>query len=67
MYPQRANIPLRGLERCVLTVGAMYQVPTTKLEPSIGTIHQSWIYMVGKMHSGKVDQLILASGGSEHA
>ena len=26
-----------------------------------------WIYMVRKKHSGEVDQLILASGGSEHA
>ena len=29
--------------------------------------HQLWIYMVGKMHSGKADQWILASGGSECA
>ena len=23
MYPQRANIPLQGLDRCALTVGAI--------------------------------------------
>ena len=28
---------------------------------------QSWIYTVGKKYSGKADQSILASGGSEHA
>ena len=27
MYPQRANIPLQGLDRRVLTVGAMLLVP----------------------------------------
>ena len=29
-------------------------------------LQQSWIYMVGKKHSEKADQLTLASGGSEH-
>ena len=31
------------------------------------SFHQMWIYMVGKRLSGEADQLILASGGSEHA
>ena len=53
-----------------------YHVPTAKLEASFGAIllvmdlysrHNSWIYIVGIMHSGKADQLTLASGGSEHA
>ena len=29
--------------------------------------HHLWIYMVSKKHSGKADQLKLASGGSKHA
>ena len=35
--------------------------------PPLASFHQSWIYMIGKRHSGKADQLTLASGGSEHA
>ena len=38
-----------------------YQALTTKLDPSFGAFHQSWIYMVGKKHSGKADQSALAS------
>ena len=30
-----------------------------------GPFHQSWIYMVGKKHSGKVDQLTLTNGDGE--
>ena len=63
MHPQRANIPLQGLDRCALTVGAI-----SGLHSQIGApFHQSWIYMVGKKHFGKADQSTLASGGSEHA
>ena len=29
--------------------------------------HQLWIYIVSKKHSGKADQLTLASGGTKHA
>ena len=36
-YPQRVNIPLQGLDRYALTVEP-YQVPTAKLECSIGAI-----------------------------
>ena len=65
MHPQRANIPLQGLDRCVLTVGAI-SGPTAKLEPSIDII-SSVVDLNGyKKHSGEVDQLILASGGGEH-
>ena len=35
--------------------------------PPLAPFHQSWIYMVGKKHSGKADQSTLASGGTEHA
>ena len=35
--------------------------------PPFTPYKQLWIYMVGKKHSGKVDQLTLATGGSEHA
>ena len=39
MHSQRANIPLQGLDRRALTVGAtVYQVPTANLEPSFGAI-----------------------------
>ena len=37
MHPQRANIPLQGLDRRALTVEP-YQVPTANLEPSFGAI-----------------------------
>ena len=37
MYPQSANIPLKGLDRCALTVGEI-SGPTAKLEPCFGTI-----------------------------
>ena len=37
MYPQWTNIPLQGLDRCVLTVGAI-NIPTADLEPATDTI-----------------------------
>ena len=37
MYPQWANIPLQGLDRCALTVGAI-SGPTAKPEPCFGAI-----------------------------
>ena len=63
MYPQRANIAVQGLDRCVLIVGAI-SGPHCPLP--LVPFHQSWIYIVGKKHSGKADQSTLASGGSEH-
>ena len=33
----------------------------------LAPFNQSWIYMVDKKHSGKVDQSTLSNGGSEHA
>ena len=66
MYSQMANIPLQGLDRCALQVGAM-SGPTAKLSHPLEPFHQSWIYMVGKKHSEKTDHLTLASGDSEHA
>ena len=41
--------------------------PQPTWSPPLVPFHQSWIYMVGKKHSGKADQPTLASGGSEHA
>ena len=67
MHPQRANIPLQGLDRCALTVGAISGPHQPNWSPRLAQSHQSWIYKVGKKHSGKADQSILASGGSEHA
>ena len=44
-----------------------YQVPIAKLEPSIDAISPVMDLHGQKKHSGEADQLILASGGSEHA
>ena len=66
MHPQRANIPLQGLDRCALTAGAIYEIPTVKLEASFGAISPV-VDLHGKEHSGNVDQSTLASGGSEHS
>ena len=66
MHLQKANIPLQGLDRCVLTVDP-YQVPTAKLEPSIGTISPVMDLHGWERHSGEADQLTLANGGSEYA
>ena len=38
-----------------------------KLDPPLVPFHPLWVNTVGKKHSGKADQLTLASGGSEHA
>ena len=65
MYPHWANNIPEGLDRHVLTVQAISGLSIIDVEPTISTT--SWIYMVGKKHSGKTDQLTLASGGSEHA
>ena len=53
------------IDRRALTVGAI-SGPTANLEPSFGAISPV-VDMVSKKHSGKADQSILASGGSEHA
>ena len=65
MHPQKAIIPLQGLDRRVLTVGAPHS--------QIGALHAiSAISPVVDLHGqethfGEADQLALASGGSEHA
>ena len=66
MHPQKANITLQGLDRCALTVGAI-SGPLAKLEPSFGAISPVVDLHGREKHSGKADQLISASGGSEHA
>ena len=47
--------------------GSHIRSPQPNLSPTLVPFHQSWIYMVCKKYSGKVDQSALASGGSEHA
>ena len=47
--------------------GSNIRSPQPNWSPSMMTFHQSWIYMVGKKHSGKANQLTLAISGSEHA
>ena len=49
MHPQRTNIPLQGLDKRVLTVGAISR-PIAKLEPSIGAISP-----VVELHGQKKD------------
>ena len=66
MHPQRANIPLQGLDRRTLTVGHIRFVQL-HWSPPLVPFHQSWIYIIGKKHFGKANQSILPSGGSEHA
>ena len=61
------NIPLQGLERRAPMVEAIARFPQPNWSPSLVPFHQSWIYMVSKKHSGKVNQSTLASKGSEHA
>ena len=65
MLPQRANIPLQDLDR----QWEQYQVPTAKLEPSIGAISPAmYMDLHGRIkHSGETYQLKLASGSSKHA
>ena len=67
MLPQRANVPLQGVDRHALTVGAIHIRPRLpNWSPPLVPFCQSWIYMVSKNHSVKADQSTLASGGSEH-
>ena len=69
MYPQRANIPIYKAYRQMYTdSGNHIRSPLPNWSPPLVPFHQSWIYMVGKKHSGKtVDQSTLASGGSDYA
>ena len=66
MHPQRANIPLQGLDKCVLTVGVI-----SGPHCPIGALHWRHFTSCGftwlEKHSGEADQLTLASGGSDHA
>ena len=67
MHPQRANIPLQGLDRRALTVGAIsgpHSQPRALLWRHFTNRGFTWL---AKKHSGKADQSTLASGGSEHA
>ena len=65
MLPQRANIALQCLDRCVLTVGAI-----SGPDCQIGALN--WYHFTScgftssEKHPGEADQLILASEGSEH-
>ena len=47
--------------------GSHIRSPKPSWSPPLAPFHQSWIYMVGKKHSGKADKSTLATGGSEHA
>ena len=66
MHPQRANIPLQGLDRRVLTVRGI-----SGPHCQIAALHWCISPVVDlhgrKKHSGEADQLTLTSGGSEHA
>ena len=67
MHPRRANISLQGLDRCVLTVGAISDPAPLPKETSIGAISPNVDLHGRKKHSGEADQLTSASGGSKHA
>ena len=62
--PQKASTPIQGLDKCALTMGA-----NSGLYCQIGAL--LWRHFTSrgftKKHSGKADQLTLASGGSEYA
>ena len=67
MHPQRANIPLQGIDRCALAVGAIsgpqakFEVSFSAISPVVGFTWSARSTLV------KADQLTLASGDSEHA
>ena len=63
MHTQKGNIPPQGLE---MIVGAI-SGPTAKLDASFGAISPTVDIHGCKKHSGKADQLTLASGSGEHA
>ena len=68
MHPQRTNIPLQGLGKYVLTLGAISGPPSqTGAQPSIGVISPGMDLHGQQKHFGEPDQLTLASGGSEYA
>ena len=63
MHPQRANIPLQGLDRRALTVGAI-SGPHSQLGALFGAISPV-VDLHGQQKAFK--EVTLASGGSEHA
>ena len=70
MHPQRANIPLQGLERRKLTVGAT-SGSHSKIGASFGTSFGTILPVVdlhGQQKALRKSRTVtLASGGSEHA
>ena len=62
MHPQRANIPLQGLDRRALTVGAI-SGPHSQL----GALLWRYFTSCGFTWSATSIQSTLAGGGSEHA
>ena len=67
MYPQRVNIPQQGLDRRALTVAAISSLHCQFEALNRCHFTSRGFFMVNKKHSGKANQLTLASGGSEHA
>ena len=68
MHPQRANIPLQGLDRRALTVGAIsgpHSQPGTLLWRHFTS--RGFTRSAKSIPAGKADQSTLASGGSAHA
>ena len=67
MHPQRANIPLQGLDRCAPTVGAI-SGPYCQIRALLCHHFTSYGFTwSAKSTVEKADQSTLASGGSEHA
>ena len=69
MHPQRANIPLQGLDRRACTdSGNHIRSPKPNWSPPLHGAISPVVDLHGRQkHSGKADQSTLASGGSEHA
>ena len=66
MHPQRANIPLQGLDRRALTVGAI-SGPHSQPGALLWRHFTSRGFTCRQKAFRKADQSTLASGGSAHA
>ena len=67
-YPQWVSISLQDLVDILnINIGSNIRSLSSIYNLPLAPFHHSWIYMVSKKHTGKSDQLILTSRGSEYA
>ena len=64
-YPTKGHYSTARPRQTRIDSGSHIRSPLSNWSHPLVPFHQSWIYMVDKKHSGKADQLTLASGGSE--